>query len=90
MAKGDNPFREDMERAAAKTDKKLAGQQAKLTTMSWDQLKQMLPSQVDQNDLDELMRVVNDATNHNERVAALIKNIGQLGGIIAKVLTKIP
>jgi proline dehydrogenase len=84
-----NPFAEAAEAAARETDEELAGEEAKLTTPSWDELKKKLPSPVDQKNLDQLIQIVNDATDHNEKVAALIQNVSALGGTIVKVLSTI-
>ena len=85
-----NPFEEDAKRAADETDKQLAGAQARVATVSWDGLKKMLPSPGDQQQLNELIKIVQKDTEHNEKVASLIANIGTLGGIVVKVLSRLP
>jgi hypothetical protein len=85
-----NPFRKAAEDAARETDEELAAEEAKAKAVTWDELKKMLPSPVDQQNLDELMQIVNSATAHNQKVAALIQNIEKLGGVLIKVLSKIP
>ena len=85
-----NPFEEDAKRAADETDKQLAGAQARVATVSWDGLKKMLPNPGDQQQLNELIKIVQRDTAHNEKVASLIANIGTLGGIVVKVLSRLP
>jgi hypothetical protein len=85
-----NPFEEDAKKAADETDTKLAGARARVTTVSWDGLKKMLPSPGDQQQLNELLKIVQGATEHNEKVASLIANISTLGGIVVKVLSRLP
>lgn len=87
---GENPFDKPAEDAAKKTNESLAGEQARVTALSWDQLKRMLPSPSDKEQLEELIKVVTAATNHNEKVASLTRNIGNLAGIIVKVLSRVP
>ncbi len=85
-----NPFDRAAEDAAKQTNDALKGEDVKVRSITWDQLKEMLPSQMDQQQLNELIKIVNSATDHNERVAALVQNISKLGGIIVKVLSKVP
>ncbi len=85
-----NPFESDAKDAAQETDKELAGAEARLATVTWDGLKKMLPNPVDQQQLSELMKIVQAATDHNQKVASLIANIGTLGGIVVKVLSRVP
>lgn len=84
-----NPFDDAADRAAQETDAALAGEEAKLAVLGWDDLKKMLPSPVDQKNLDDLIEIVNGATSHNQKVAALIANIQKLGGVVVKVLSQI-
>ena len=84
-----NPFDDAAKAAADATDQELAGEEAKIRTIGWDDLKKMLPNPVDQKNLDQLMQIVNDATDHNEKVATLISNVSTLGGTIVKILGNI-
>lgn len=90
MSSTSNPFNEAAKAAAKKTDEQLAGEEAKLALPTRDQLRKMLPDPMDQQELDELMKIVNSATDHNEKVASLISNINKLGGVVVKVLSKFP
>ena len=85
-----NPFDDAAKKAADDTNKQVASAEARLTSVNWDQIKKMLPSPMDQQQLDELMKIVQAATDHNEKVASLIENIGSLGGIVVKVLSRLP
>jgi len=82
-----NPFDEAAKAAADKTDQALAGEEAKLKTPSWDEIRKKLPNPVDQKNLDQLIQIVNEATDHNDKVAALISNAATLGGTIVKILS---
>jgi hypothetical protein len=82
-----NRFDRAMDVAADETDQALASEEAKVRTPGWDELRKKLPSPVDQKNLDQLIQIVNDATDHNEKVAALIHNVSALGGTIVKVLS---
>jgi hypothetical protein len=84
-----NPFDDTAEEAAAATDHALAGEEAKVKTVSWDELRKKLPNPVDQKNLDQLIQIVNGATDHNQKVAALISNVQKLGGVIVKVLSNV-
>lgn len=84
-----NPFDNAAKAAAEETDEALAGEEAKITAVSWEELKKKLPSPIDQKNLDQLIQIVNDATDHNEKVASLISNVETLGGTIVKILSNI-
>ena len=85
----ENPFDAIAIQAAADTDAELAGDEAKIGLVAQDKLKQMLPNQLDQKNLDQLIQTVNAATTHNEQVAALISNISTFGGVIVKLLRNV-
>jgi len=81
-----NPFDGAAVQAAAETDDALAGEQAKIGLPAQSALKRMLPTLQDQQTLDDLIRTVNAATDHNEQVAALTNNISSFAGVIVKLL----
>lgn len=85
-----NPFESDANDASKQTDQELADAEAMLATVTWDGLKKMLPNPIDQQQLTELMKIVQAATDHNDKVASLIANIGTLGGVVVKVLSRVP
>jgi hypothetical protein len=84
-----NSFDIAAEAAAKKTDEQLGSEEAKLGILSWDDIKSKLPSQLDQENLNDLIKIVNGATSENAKVAALISNMETLGGVIVKVLSNI-
>jgi len=81
-----NPFDSAAAQAAAETDTALTGEQVKIGLPAQSALKKMLPTLQDQQTLDDLIRSVNAATDHNEQVAALINNISSFAGVIVKLL----
>lgn len=83
-----NPYDDDAKAAADETNKVLAADEAK-TAVSWDAIRKLLPDPIDQNSLNELIRIVNSATDQNEKVASLINNIGTLAGVVIKTLGQI-
>ncbi len=86
MANGTNPFDDAAAKAAADTNKALSGEAARIKPIAQDALNAMLPSLQDQKTLDDLIKTVNQATNHNEQVAALITNIQKFAGVIVTLL----
>lgn len=85
-----NPFESASSQAAEQTNQQLANSEAKLTTLTWGELKKMLPDPLDQQQLSDLMNIVQAATDHNEKVASLIENIDALGSVVVKVLSRVP
>lgn len=85
-----NPFESAASQVAQQTNQQLADSEAKLATLSWDELKKMLPDPLDQQQLTNLMNIVQAATDHNEKVASLIANIDALGSVVVKVLSRVP
>jgi len=81
-----NPFDDAAAQAAAETDTALAGEQSKVGLPAQTALNKMLPTLQDQKTLDDLIKTVNAATNHNEQVAALIHNISTYAGVIVTLL----
>lgn len=90
MPDGSNPFKPAAKKAALKANEQLQAEEAKVQPISWAEIREMLPDKLEQQQLDELIQIVNGATSHNEKVAALIKNIGKLSNIVVKVLSKVP
>ena len=70
------------------TNQKLAGELAKLTVFTEEELQSLLPSKADKERLRELMEIVNGSARRNLRVASLRRNIGELGEVVMKVLEK--
>lgn len=81
-----NPFDDAAARAAAATNAALSGEAARIKPIAQDALNAMLPSLQDQKTLDDLIKTVNQATTHNQQVAALISNIQKFAGVIVTLL----
>jgi hypothetical protein len=84
----DNPFKRAGEQAVKIADGNNAAALATLAP-SWDNIRQMLPPK-EQDDLEELERIVRQSTDHNTKVASLVNNISSLGGVVVKVLSHLP
>ena len=72
--------------AREKTNAKLADELSSLTPITKDKLQAMLPEKGDKEQFARLMAVVNDATTHNEKVAAFRKNVTTFASVAIKVL----
>ncbi len=86
MPNDPNPFDDAAATAAAATNAALSGEAARIKPIAQDALNAMLPNLQDQKTLDDLIKTVNQATNHNEQVAALITNIQKFAGVIVTLL----
>jgi hypothetical protein len=84
-----NEFDAAAERAAAETDRDLAAEQAGIQPPTWDEVRKMLPDPQDQEALDELIQTVRTTDDHNEKVAALTKNIHRVGSAVIQVLERL-
>lgn len=82
-------FEKAAKTAAEQTNEELAGEISRLKSVSWEGIREMLPEPMDQEQLDELIRIVQSDTDHNKKVAALINSIGKLGSVVVKVLGKL-
>ena len=82
----ENRFSKIAEESRQKTNAELAGDLAKLTPISEEQLNALLPTRQDKEDLARLVAIVSAATSQNEKVAHLKSNIDQLGGVVVKLL----
>lgn len=76
------------ESAAAQADKKLESEEERLTTPTWESIRNMLPEPQDQAELDRMMAIIQQDTNHNQKVAALVHNINSIAGAVVKVMEK--
>jgi hypothetical protein len=66
------------------TNKQLAGELAKVTPMTVDEINKLL---VDKQRLAELISIVNSAAAENTRTAELTNKMGDLGGVVMKLLS---
>lgn len=81
-------FEFDFSEEAALTNAELAGEMARLSPLTEAEIKKLLPRKVDKQRFAELLKIVNSATSQNNKIAALATNIGDLGGVVVRILTK--
>jgi hypothetical protein len=79
-------FQSAAESAAQKAKRKQDADQDRFVPPAWDDIRGMLPDPQDQATLDELIKIVGQATSHNERVAALVGNINRVADALVKVM----
>jgi hypothetical protein len=70
------------------TNAQLAGELAKLTPLTEEQLNTLLPRKTDKLHLQELIDIVNSSASQNRKLADLTDNFADLGGVVLKVLTQ--
>lgn len=80
--------RYDFTEEAKLTNKQLAGELAKLTPLTMEELNKLLPRKTDKKRLKKLIDVVNSAASQNRKLASLQSNFAELGGVVLKLLTK--
>jgi predicted flavoprotein YhiN len=78
----------DFEPEANLTDEQLAGELAKLTPLTAEEIDKMLPRKVDKQHFNELLKIVNSSTSQNKKLASIKSNFATLGGVALKLLTK--
>lgn len=76
-------------RAAERTDRDLKEEMEHLPGPTWDEIRKMLPEPQDQEALDEMRRIVDQDTGHNEKIASLLKNIDRVAGVVVKVMERV-
>ncbi len=81
-----NRFEQIAESVREKTNAELAEDLAKLTPLTQEKLARMLPTKADKENMARLMAIVTASTSHNQKITALRDNIGDLGGVVLKVL----
>lgn len=77
----------DFSEEAELTNKQLAGELAKLTPLTEEQINSLLPTKVEKQRFRQLIEIVNDSASQNQKVASLTSNFSELGGVVLKVLT---
>jgi hypothetical protein len=82
----ENPFRKLARESRKRTNNKLATELARLTPLTEEDLKQLLPTKQDKENLAELMAIVKSATSENRKVAELGRNIDRLGAVAVRLL----
>ena len=81
-----NPY--DFGPEAELTNKELAGELAKLSPLTAEQIEKMMPTKLDKKRFKQLLEIVNGAASQNKKVASIVDNITELGGVVTKVLTR--
>lgn len=77
-----------IDEAGDKTDKKLAGKISSVTRMTDEEVKKLFPNPADVKKLAELMQVVKQAGDRNEKINKIVNNAEEFGGIILTLLSK--
>ena len=72
---------------AKMTDRQLAGELAKLTPLTEQQVNDLLPTKVEKQRLRQLIKIVNSSASQNEQVATLASSFSELGTVVLKMLT---
>lgn len=70
------------------TNEQLAGELAKLTPLTEEQLGKLLPRRADKERLQQLVTIVNSSASQNRKLASLTDNFSDLGAVVLKVLTQ--
>ena len=78
----------DFSKEAELTNEQLAGELAKLTPLTEEQLSGLLPRKVDKQRLKQIIDIVNSSASQNQKLASLTSNIADLGDVVLKVLTR--
>ncbi len=86
MSGKEDPY--DFSDAAQRTNKELAGELAKLSPLTAEELAKLLPNKDDKARFAAILKIVNSAASHNTKVSVLSKNFNELGGVMIKVMTK--
>jgi hypothetical protein len=79
----------DFSEEAALTNQQLAEEIAKLTPLTAEEVNKLLPTKADKQKLQQLITIVGGATSENKKIASLTQNIGELGGVVVRVLGKV-
>jgi hypothetical protein len=77
----------DFSADAELTNKQLAGELAKLTPLTEEQISSLLPTKTEKQGLRQLIDIVNSSASQNQKMASLTSNFSELGGVVLKVLT---
>ena len=78
----------DFSEEAKLTNEQLAGELAKLTPLTEEQVNRLLPTKVEKQRLKQLVEIVNGSASQNQKVASLTSNFSELGTVVLKVLTR--
>lgn len=81
-----NPYDDIAKRVADLTDEKYTSEISSLCRLKDGEINSLFPGKADKDKLFQLLKIVNDATNENQKVAVLTQNIGNLAGAVVKVV----
>ncbi len=76
-------------KAAAKTDKDLAGEMASITRLTQAEILEIFPKKTDMEDFSELMKIVKSSTTRNEKINKIVANSERFGKVVISLLGKI-
>lgn len=79
-------FRRISAEARKATNADLAGEISSLTRLSEEDIERLLPRKADKEQFGALMAIVADATDDNEKLAALKRNIDEVGSVVVRML----
>lgn len=79
---------ENIERAGDKTDRELASQVSGITRLTDDEIRKLFPDPADVKTLAELMQVVKQAGDRNDKVNEIVANAEKFSGVILTLLAK--
>ncbi len=79
-------FKSISSEARRATNAALAGEISSLTRLSEQDIQRLLPLKADKERFADLMAIVVDATDDNTKIAALKKNLDQVGGVLVRIL----
>lgn len=79
-------YKYDFSKERELTNKQFAEELSTHTALSANRIQEILPHKADKNKLKELIEIVNSAASQNEKVAALLSNLENLGGVMLKLL----
>ena len=92
MPNNDKDFYDNLDKyideASKNTDKKLALYLSSVTVLKEDELLKLFPETDKLENLSELIQLVTNATNHNEKLIQFIQNIDKYGATALKLITK--
>lgn len=77
-----------IEDASEKTDKKLAGKISNITRMTDEEVEELFPKPADVKKLAELMEIVKQAGDRNDKINKIVADADKFGGIILTLLGK--
>jgi hypothetical protein len=71
------------------TNEQLAGELAKVTPLTIDEVSKLLPKKVDKKRFKKLIDIVRSSESQNKKLASFKKNVEELGGVTLTVMSKL-